>query len=64
LEIYFTGLLVNLLCFVVMTAAYLSLFNAMRGGGARSEDMRVARKMALLIGTDALCWTPTLFFGL
>jgi hypothetical protein len=29
----------------------------------RAEDMLVMKKMAILIGTDMLCWFPTLFFG-
>ncbi|CAJ0569145.1 unnamed protein product, partial [Mesorhabditis spiculigera] len=30
---------------------------------SRPEDRAVIKKMALLIGTDMICWFPTLFFG-
>lgn len=52
--------------FVVITAAYISIFYSLvwTGATARDEDVRVAKKMALLIGTDFLCWAPTIFFGM
>ena len=59
------ALLLVSVSFVAITMAYISIFYSLvwTGATARDEDVRVAKKMALLIGTDFLCWAPTIFFG-
>ena len=57
------GLSVYFVSFLVISASYIRLFRLVRGNGEHSEDVAVAKKMFLLIATDALCWAPTLFYG-
>jgi hypothetical protein len=60
------GLLFNVLAFVGMATNYGMIYCTVNGSASpstRPEDIQVAKKMAFLIGTDFLCWCPTIFFG-
>ncbi|VDM47299.1 unnamed protein product [Toxocara canis] len=59
------GLLFNLLAFLGMSVCYVLIVKMLRNPDqpSRPEDKQIIAKMAVLIGTDMLCWFPTLFFG-
>ncbi|XP_058807054.1 lutropin-choriogonadotropic hormone receptor-like isoform X2 [Phymastichus coffea] len=58
-------MLVNGLAFFVLMGCYLRMYCAIRGSQAwNSNDSRIARRMALLVFTDFLCWSPIAFFSL
>ncbi|RWS12659.1 leucine-rich repeat-containing G-protein coupled receptor 5-like protein [Dinothrombium tinctorium] len=58
-------LLINGLAFLILMACYLRMYCAIRGSQAwNSNDSRIARRMALLVFTDFLCWAPIAFFSL
>uniref|UniRef100_A0A914WTS2 G-protein coupled receptors family 1 profile domain-containing protein n=1 Tax=Plectus sambesii TaxID=2011161 RepID=A0A914WTS2_9BILA len=62
-----SGLIFNIIAFCGMATNYGMIYCTMNGSASRStrpEDIQVAKKMALLIGTDFLCWCPTILFGL
>ena len=59
----FTGL--NLLCFLVVGTCYLLIFISVRQSAKRSsrsidtnEEIRMAKKMSLIVLTDFCCWVP------
>ncbi|MFH4975643.1 hypothetical protein AB6A40_002352 [Gnathostoma spinigerum] len=60
------GLIFNLLAFFGMAVSYIQIVVMLRNPDQprRSEDAAIVTKMAILVGTDMLCWFPTLFFGL
>ena len=44
---------------------YLKIYCAIRGSQAwNSNDSRIAKRMALLVFTDFICWAPIAFFSL
>lgn len=62
---------VNLFCFVCIFACYVAVFVSLKRSGNRvkrrrskEEEMRVAIKMAIIVGTDFLCWMPVIIMGL
>ncbi|XP_045539411.1 lutropin-choriogonadotropic hormone receptor [Papilio machaon] len=58
-------LAVNGLAFLVLLGCYLKMYCAIRGSQAwNSNDSRIAKRMALLVFTDFLCWSPIAFFAL
>lgn len=59
-RIYLMFLLgLNLLAFVVILFCYVKVYLFIRGSNAwNSGDSRVARRMAILVFTDFLCWFP------
>lgn len=58
-------LTVNGVAFLVLLGCYLKMYCAIRGSQAwNSNDSRIARRMALLVFTDFLCWSPVAFFAL
>ncbi|CAG4960520.1 unnamed protein product [Colias eurytheme] len=58
-------LLVNGFAFLVLLGCYLKMYCAIRGSQAwNSNDSRIAKRMALLVFTDFLCWSPIAFFAL
>ncbi|KAK6108858.1 7 transmembrane receptor (rhodopsin family) protein [Brugia pahangi] len=66
-RIYVIGsLLFNLLAFLGMAISYSFIVRMLCDPEQpkRSEDKAIILKMATLIGTEMLCWFPTLFFGL
>ncbi|XP_050350774.1 lutropin-choriogonadotropic hormone receptor-like [Nymphalis io] len=70
--VYQGGLfLTNAVAWVTIVVCYVQIYRSLGGGGekyggrgaAAAAERRIANKMALLIGTDLLCWAPVAFFG-
>ncbi|CAJ0589613.1 unnamed protein product [Cylicocyclus nassatus] len=59
-------LLFNLFAFLAMVICYGFLMFMLKDPStpSRAEDNLIIKKMVWLVGTDFLCWFPTLFFGL
>ncbi|CAB3242142.1 unnamed protein product [Arctia plantaginis] len=58
-------LAINGIAFLVLLGCYLKMYCAIRGSQAwNSNDSRIAKRMALLVFTDFLCWSPIAFFAL
>lgn len=56
-------IVINGLAFFVLMGCYLRMYCAIRGSQAwNSNDSRIAKRMALLVFTDFLCWAPIAFF--
>ncbi|KPI95740.1 Lutropin-choriogonadotropic hormone receptor [Papilio xuthus] len=63
--------LTNAIAWVTIVVCYVQIYRSLGGGGesyggrgaAAAAERRIANKMALLIGTDLLCWAPVAFFG-
>lgn len=63
--------LTNAIAWVTIVICYVQIYRSLGGGGekyggraaAAAAERRIANKMALLIGTDLLCWAPVAFFG-
>lgn len=60
----------NALAWVTIVVCYVQIYRSLGGGesyggrgAAAAAERRIANKMALLIGTDLLCWAPVAFFG-
>ena len=58
-------MVINGVAFMVLMGCYLKIYCAIRGSQAwNSNDSRIAKRMALLVFTDFLCWAPIAFFSL
>ncbi|XP_022250278.1 leucine-rich repeat-containing G-protein coupled receptor 5-like [Limulus polyphemus] len=58
-------ILINGIAFVILMGCYLKMYCAIRGSQAwNSNDSRIAKRMALLVFTDFVCWSPIAFFSL
>lgn len=58
-------ILINGVAFLILMGCYLKMYCAIRGSQAwNSNDSRIARRMALLVFTDFICWAPIAFFSL
>ena len=58
-------MLFNSIAFIIIVSCYLKMYCSIRGSQAwNSNDSRVAKRMALLVFTDFICWTPITFFSL
>ncbi len=65
----FLGL--NLICFLIILLCYIAVFVGLRKSSkrvgrkkrSRDEEVRIAVKMAVIIGTDFLCWMPVILMG-
>ncbi|XP_024227053.1 lutropin-choriogonadotropic hormone receptor isoform X2 [Bombus impatiens] len=58
-------MLINGVAFLILMGCYLKMYCAIRGSQAwNSNDSRIAKRMALLVFTDFLCWAPIAFFSL
>ncbi|CAH2048850.1 unnamed protein product, partial [Iphiclides podalirius] len=63
--------LTNAVAWVTIVVCYVQIYRSLGGGGecyggrgaAAAAERRIANKMALLVGTDLLCWAPVAFFG-
>ncbi|XP_059052006.1 lutropin-choriogonadotropic hormone receptor-like [Achroia grisella] len=61
----------NAIAWVTIVICYVQIYRSLGGGGekyggrgsAAAAERKIANKMALLIGTDLLCWAPVAFFG-
>nr|ACJ06652.1 Sl LGR1 [Spodoptera littoralis] len=63
--------IVSALAWVTIVVCYVQIYRSLGGGesyggrgAAAAAERRIANKMALLIGTDLLCWAPVAFFGI
>ncbi|KAL3875237.1 hypothetical protein ACJMK2_038161 [Sinanodonta woodiana] len=59
-------LLLNGFAFLAICACYISMFLRVKGSDtiARNNDTTIAKRMALLVMTNFVCWAPIAFFGL
>lgn len=58
-------MIINGVAFLILMGCYLKMYCAIRGSQAwNSNDSRIAKRMALLVFTDFLCWSPVAFFSL
>ncbi|GBP48956.1 hypothetical protein EVAR_32291_1 [Eumeta japonica] len=63
--------LTNAVAWFTIVVCYVQIYRSLGGGGekyggrgaAAAAERRIANKMALLVGTDLLCWAPVAFFG-
>lgn len=62
---------VNLLCFVVVFCCYVAIFvkvkrtaSKVRVTAHRTREIKMAVKMALIVGTDFACWMPVIIMGI
>ncbi|XP_071795943.1 uncharacterized protein [Asterias amurensis] len=62
---------VNLACFVVVLFCYIAIFvkvkrsaNKVRTSAHRDREIKMAVKMALIVGTDFACWMPVIIMGI
>ena len=65
----FLGL--NLVCFLIIFLCYVAIFVYIRMIRKRSkreaktdEDLKIAIKMAAIVGTDFICWMPVIIMGI
>lgn len=57
-------MLFNATSFLVIGGCYARMYmNIMRSHAWNSRDFRVAKRMAILVVTDFLCWAPIIFFS-
>lgn len=63
---YVIGLMfINGCAFLTLMGCYLKMYWAIRGSQAwNTNDSRIAKRMALLVFTDFLCWSPIAFFSI
>ncbi|XP_072045820.1 uncharacterized protein [Amphiura filiformis] len=65
-------LALNLVLFAFMFVCYVAIFVSFRAqqnkvkskGSSRDDDMKMAMKMAAIIGTDFICWVPVIVMGI
>ncbi|CAL1533650.1 unnamed protein product, partial [Lymnaea stagnalis] len=65
--VYIISLLIfNGFAFMVISGCYISMFLKVRASEnmARSNDATIAKRMAILVLTNFICWAPIAFFGL
>ncbi|XP_072018525.1 G-protein coupled receptor GRL101-like [Amphiura filiformis] len=62
---------VNLVCFVFILICYIAIFWSLKKSMAKSgrstdtqEEMKIAIKMGIIVGTDFLCWVPVIIMGI
>ncbi|XP_063596862.1 leucine-rich repeat-containing G-protein coupled receptor 5-like isoform X2 [Penaeus indicus] len=56
---------INGVAFLILMGCYFKIYCAIRGSQAwNSNDSRIAKRMALLVFTDLICWAPIAFFSL
>ncbi|XP_067135989.1 leucine-rich repeat-containing G-protein coupled receptor 5-like isoform X2 [Centruroides vittatus] len=58
-------ILINGVAFLILMGCYFKMYWVIRGSQAwNSNDSRIAKRMALLVFTDFICWAPIAFFSL
>ncbi|XP_068150831.1 leucine-rich repeat-containing G-protein coupled receptor 5 [Drosophila tropicalis] len=58
-------MIINGCAFLTLMGCYLKMYWAIRGSQAwNTNDSRIAKRMALLVFTDFLCWSPIAFFSI
>ena len=65
----FLGL--NLFCFLTILVCYVAVFiglkisaSRVKRKGSKDEELKLAVKMAIIVGTDFLCWVPVILMGI
>lgn len=61
------ALSINVAGFAYIVINYVLVYCMVAGTNtptAQTQDMAIAKRMAVLIGTDFICWAPTIIFGL
>ncbi|XP_060080836.1 leucine-rich repeat-containing G-protein coupled receptor 5-like [Ylistrum balloti] len=54
----------NAISFIAIIACYIKIYISILGSQAwNTKDFRVAKRMAILIFTDFLCWSPIILFS-
>merc|ERR1719340_207071 len=57
-------MVINGVAFFILMGCYLKMYCAIRGSQAwNSNDSKIAKRMALLVFTDFICWFPIAFFA-
>ena len=55
----------NCIAFNIIVSCYMKMYCSIRGSQVwNSNDTRIAKRMALLVFTDFVCWAPISFFSL
>ncbi|XP_033639087.1 uncharacterized protein LOC117299647 [Asterias rubens] len=62
---------VNLFCFIVVLSCYIAIFVKVKRSSRlvkvtarRQREVKMAIKMALIVGTDFACWMPVIIMGI
>ncbi|XP_072044917.1 uncharacterized protein [Amphiura filiformis] len=62
---------INLVCFLVIFICYLAMFvtvkiarRKIKQVANRDDDIKMAIKMAAIVGTDFICWMPVIIMGI
>ena len=64
---------VNVVCFFIIALCYVFVFAGIqrsakrahgRTGRRQREEARLAFRMAIIVGTDFICWTPVIIMGI
>ncbi|XP_030838155.1 G-protein coupled receptor GRL101-like isoform X2 [Strongylocentrotus purpuratus] len=66
---------INLICFLFILICYIIIFVQVRKsansigkdrktGSPHDQEVRIAFKMAIIVGTDFLCWMPVIIMGI
>ncbi|XP_071795646.1 G-protein coupled receptor GRL101-like [Asterias amurensis] len=62
---------VNLFCFIVVLSCYIAIFVKVKRSSKlvkvtahRQREVKMAIKMALIVGTDFACWMPVIIMGI
>ncbi|XP_038052706.1 uncharacterized protein LOC119725373 [Patiria miniata] len=63
---------VNLICFLLVTVCYAAIFSKVkrsirrvkRRHAPKEEEVKMAIKMAVIVGSDFLCWMPVIILGI
>ncbi|XP_038052607.1 G-protein coupled receptor GRL101-like [Patiria miniata] len=62
---------INLCCFLVVLVCYIAIFikakrsaSQIRKNSNRDSEIKMAVKMALIVGTDFACWMPVIILGI
>ncbi|XP_022110447.1 uncharacterized protein LOC110990004 [Acanthaster planci] len=62
---------VNFMCFVAITVSYIAIFAKVKRSVRRvklrshkAEEIKMASKMAVIVGSDCLCWMPVIVLGI
>ncbi|XP_038047561.1 uncharacterized protein LOC119721553 [Patiria miniata] len=62
---------VNLVCFLVVFCCYVAIFvsvkrssKLVRKSAHRNREIKMAVKMAVIVGTDFACWMPVIIMGI
>ncbi|CAA3006420.1 leucine-rich transmembrane [Olea europaea subsp. europaea] len=56
---------INTLSFVLLLSCYLRMYCAIRGSQAwNTNDLKIAKRMSILVVTDFLCWSPLICVAL